>query len=216
MRRMITVGAVVLLGAGLSACATKGQLRQLEATQRAALEGERSQRLAAESELRNALQSTTEDVAALRRDLDQLRDEFGAQISMLEGRLQFAMPVHFDFDDAEVRSADHAALDRFVEVVQAHYQGSYVTVEGFADPAGSTAYNRRLSERRAQAVEAYLLQRGLEDERLRTVGYGEERQVVPGAAARTPGAELNRRVVFVIEGPVREALPGTPVGTEAT
>lgn len=216
MRRLITVGTVVLLGASLSACATKGQLRQLEASQRAALEEERSQRLAAESELRSALHATTEDVAGLRGDLQDLREDFGAQITALEGRLQFAMPVHFDFDRAEIRLDDRAALDRFAEVVREHYRGTFVTVEGFADPAGSVAYNRALSERRAEAVEAYLVDRGLEGDRLRTVGYGSERQVVPGAAAGTPGAELNRRVVFVIEGPVQEALPGRPADAEAT
>ena len=120
------------------------------------------------------------------------------------------LDVDFDFDDTAIDNEDHAVLDRFARVVQEHYRGSNVTIEGFADPAGSAAYNRRLSERRAESVREYLLDQGLSQERLRAVGYGSERQVVPGAAATTPGAELNRRVVFVIEGPVSEPLPGTP------
>ena len=212
MRRLVTTGTVLVLTAGLSsACATKGQLRQLEASQQAALQEERAQRQAAEQELRQTLNAMDADLDALRSDLQELRDEFGAQITALEGNLQFAMPIHFDFDDVAIDSGDHAVLDRFARVVQEHYRGANVTVEGFADPAGSAAYNRRLSERRAQAVREYLLDQGLSQERVRAVGYGSERQVVPGAAATTPGAELNRRVVFVIEGPVSEPLPGTPV-----
>ena len=200
MHRWLKVGSILLVGAGLtSACATKGQLRRVESANQAALEAERSQRIAAEQELRGTLNALDADLDALRDDLEALRSEFGAQITALEGNLRFAMPIHFGFDEADVDAEDHAALDRFASVVQEHYRGSNVTVEGFADPAGSETYNRGLSERRAEAVESYLLQRGLEEDQVRTVGYGETRQVVPGAAASTPGAELNRRVVFVIE-----------------
>lgn len=217
MHRWLRLGTVVLIGAGLtSACATRGQLRRVEAANQAALEAERAQRMSAEQELRGALNALDADLDALRADLEELRTEFGAQITSLQGSLQFAMPIHFAFDDATVNPEAHEALDKFASVVQEHYRGSHVTVEGFADPAGSEAYNRRLSERRAEAVEDYLLQRGLADDLLRTVGYGETRQVVPGAAASTPGAELNRRVVFVIEGPVARPMPGQPVGAEST
>lgn len=218
MRQWLRLGTVVVLGAGLtSACATKGQLRRVEASNQAALEAERAQRIAAEQELRGALNAMDADLDALRADLEELRTEFGAEITSLQGNLRFAMPITFAFDDATVEADDHAALDRFASVVQEHYRGSVVTVEGFADPAGTEAYNRMLSERRAEAVQSYLVDRGLTEDRVRTVGYGESRQVVPGAAASTPGAELNRRVVFVIEGPVGEApIPGQPVGAEST
>lgn len=218
MHRWHRFGTVVLLGAGLtSACATKGQLRRVEASNQAALEAERAQRIAAEQELRGTLNALDADLDALREDLEELRTDFGAQITALEGNLRFAMPIHFGFDDATVEPDAHEALDRFASVVQEHYRGSHVTVEGFADPAGSEAYNRTLSERRAEAVESYLLQRGLSEDHVRTVGYGESRQVVPGAAASTPGAELNRRVVFVIEGPVGSApVEPQPTGAEST
>ena len=84
-------------------------------------------------------------------------------------------------------------------VAQKYYPGSKITVEGFADPAGSTRYNVSLSKRRAEAVRSYLVSKGMTDENLMTVGYGEARQVVRGAERDEPGAEQNRRVVFVIE-----------------
>src|SRR5581483_4747357 len=93
---------------------------------------------------------------------------------------------------------DRAALDRFVKIAQKYYPGSVITVEGFADPAGSVRYNLDLSRRRAEAVKEYLTSQGLTNE-IRTVGYGKTRLVVPNAWGSEPGAEKNRRVVFVIE-----------------
>jgi peptidoglycan-associated lipoprotein len=83
--------------------------------------------------------------------------------------------------------------------VQQYYPGTKVTVEGFADPAGSVRYNLALSKRRADAVRQYLVGQGMPAEALSTVGYGKTRLVVPGAWGDKPGAEQNRRVVFVIE-----------------
>ena len=74
-----------------------------------------------------------------------------------------------------------------------------ISVEGFADPAGSEQYNRALSKRRADAVREFLVAKGLDGTNLKTVGYGETRQVRAGASKDAPGAELNRRVTFVVE-----------------
>ena len=76
-----------------------------------------------------------------------------------------------------------------------------VTVEGVADPAGAIEYNLGLSQRRADAVRGYVTSRGLDASLVRSVGYGESRLVRADASRNMPGAELNRRVVFVIEPP---------------
>ncbi|MGH7447035.1 MAG: OmpA family protein, partial [Longimicrobiales bacterium] len=123
--------------------------------------------------------------------------------------LQFILPVHFGYDDATVRDDATASLARFADVVSRHYTGAIVTIEAFADPAGSAQYNNALSTRRAEAVREYLVQQGITAQ-LRVVGYGEDRQVVPNAAKDDPGAQLNRRVVFVIETP----STGQPIAME--
>jgi outer membrane protein OmpA-like peptidoglycan-associated protein len=56
-----------------------------------------------------------------------------------------------------------------------------------------------LSTRRADAVAAYLAEKGLNTANVRTVGYGESRLVNGKAQKDDPGAEANRRVVFVVE-----------------
>lgn len=202
--RLRVITAVALGAVLMSGCATRGQLRRVET----ALETERTERMAADERLNGQVTSLRTDVDALRRDLEGLRTEFGTRITAMEEGIRFAIPVHFGFDEAEVREQDRTALDRFAQVVQRHYSGSLITIEGFADPVGSVAYNRRLAQRRAEAVRAYLVGQGIPEPQLRAVGYGEARPVVAGAGGTRPGAELNRRVVFVIEtAPATGATP---------
>jgi peptidoglycan-associated lipoprotein len=149
--------------------------------------------------LNSRVDSVAAQVAALRNDLDGLRRDFGAQISMMKDSMKFAMPVHFSFDDATVRQQDQAAIARFAAIAKAYYPDARVTIEGFADPAGSAAYNRDLSMRRAESVRTALVSQGMMDGNLTAIGLGETRLVTPRAMRDDPGAELNRRVVFVIE-----------------
>ncbi len=191
---MIAVGALVV-PVFVTGCATKGFVRKELAAQRTAIDSviamERTERMAGDSSLRGEL-------TQLRADLTSLRDTFNVRITALENGVQFATPVQFAFDDATVRDEDRPLLDRFATVVQKYYPGSKITIEGFADPVGGANYNRRLSQRRADAVKQYLTEKGITGD-IKTVGYGEARPVVPGAGRDEPGAEQNRRVVFVIE-----------------
>ena len=190
--RTLTVCTVGMLT--LSACATRGALRR-------GLENERIARVAADRAQQADIATLRIDVASLRSDLTSLRTEFGAKIAEVAQGLQFALPVHFGYDNATVRQADVAALDRFTSVAAKYYPGAKITVEGFADPAGSSQYNLALSQRRADAVRDYITNRGLDPSLVSTVGYGESRLVLANASRDMPGAELNRRVVFVIETP---------------
>src|SRR5438105_7948398 len=151
-----TIGMIALGTSVLGACATKGFVRT-------AVRDERAARIAGDSAnardingVRSDVATLRTDVASLRNDLTALRTEFGAKITAMEDGLKFAFPVNFAYDDATVREADHAALARFAGVAQKYYNGSVITVEGFADPAGSQRYNLDLSKRRADAVAAYL------------------------------------------------------------
>jgi peptidoglycan-associated lipoprotein len=211
MKSMI---ACLLIAPIATGCATKGALRR-------AIEGEQQARMAADSavmrqaqadaqslrtdldatrnELRTEVSSLRADLNALRSELQGMRTEFGAKISSVEEGMQFILPVHFDFNDSNLRTEAIPALNRFAQVVQRYYPAAKITVEGFADPAGSAAYNRELSMRRAESVRSFLTTNGLDAARLRAIGYGETRQVTPGAQRDELGAELNRRVVFVVE-----------------
>ncbi len=189
-----TTGLCVIAMLSLSACATRGALRR-------GLEEERTARIAADDAQRAELATQRAELASLRSDLAALRTEFGAKIAEVADGLKFTIPVHFAYDDAAVRNADVPALNRFARVVGKHYPGAKVTVEGFADPAGTPTYNLALSKRRADAVRDFISARGVDPILVNAVGYGETRLVNRGAEGDMPGAILNRRVVFVIETP---------------
>src|SRR3546814_12275458 len=95
--------------------------------------------------------------------------------------------------DLTLREQDKPFLNEFASVIREHHPNVLVTVEGFADPAGSAAYNKRLGQRRAEAVREQLVQAGgLRADKVRAVSYGEDanRQVVAGAWG--PEGEANR------------------------
>ena len=202
-------GALTMVG-----CVRSSTFKRTVREQQAALDAERQQRLAADSSYAIELGAVRADVASLRNDLQNLRTEFGAKITAMEGAVKVTFPINFAFDDATVTPEGVAATQRLAQVAQKHFAGAVITVEGFADPAGTQAYNLDLSRRRADNVRAELLSAGLNSENVRAVGYGKTRLVNPGARGDEPGAEANRRVVFVIETKGSEA--GTTVGAPTT
>jgi OOP family OmpA-OmpF porin len=82
----------------------------------------------------------------------------------------------FDFDKAVLRPAGHIALDAFVGKLK-NMSLEVITVVGHTDRLGSEAYNQKLSERRAAAVNAFFVSKGIEPNRIITVGKGEMQPV---------------------------------------
>lgn len=199
MKNVKAVAVMALAVPLMAGCVSNKKFNRTIADVNTSIETERTTRAAADEALQSDVNALRTDVQNLRTELQNLRTEFGAKITAMEEGMKFIFPVNFAFDDATVRPEDVAALDRFARVVQNYYQGSKITVEGFADPAGSMRYNQALSIRRAEAVRAHLTTAGLSPDLIAAIGYGETRQVVQGAERDDPGAEKNRRVVFVVE-----------------
>ena len=77
------------------------------------------------------------------------------------------------------------------------YGGTATVVEGHADSTGAAAYNKQLSQRRADAVRNALIRDyGIAANRLSAVGYGEERPIADNKTAA--GRLSNRRVIAVV------------------
>lgn len=203
MRKTAFMGAMSLAMVAAACGVKQGTVDEQLANLREEMRSEMQagdQQVAADAGRR--IDSLSRRVGALERDLEAFRREFNAQVTQMQGMLRFNVPVHFAFDDATLREDDKPVLDRFAKIVQDHYQTGMVTVEGFADPAGSADYNKRLGMKRAEAVSSYLTGTGgLGAGTVRVVSYGEDtnRQVKPGA--RGPGDEgwENRRVTLVID-----------------
>lgn len=208
-RNALMLGAITPL---FGACVTASAYRRDVARQEAAAADERRARTAADSLQTLDIAAVAIGLEELGQDFQVLRTELGAQISAFATAVSFDLPVTFAFDDATVRDEDRPVLDHFAHVMATYYVGARLTVEGFADPAGSVAYNRVLSQRRADAVREYLIAHGLSATDITAVGYGKTaaRITVPDASGDDAGAEQNRRVTFVLE--TRSAPTAAPEG----
>ncbi len=196
--RLATSAVLSLFVLGLVSCQTGVKPDELDAE----LAKVREEFRAGDDELSGRIDQLNRRVSSLEAEMQSLRNDFNVTMEKAQGMLKFNVPVHFDFDKADVRELDRPVLDRFAEVVKEFYADALVTVEGFADPAGSEAYNTQLGRRRADSVKRYLTTAGgLTADQVRGVSYGEspDRQVVPGA--RGPGVTgiENRRVALVID-----------------
>lgn len=120
-------------------------------------------------------------------------------VGVLGGAERVALPseVLFDLDSDTLTAGAVPALDRVVASILRRRDAA-VTVEGHTDDQGPEAYNQRLSERRAEAVAAYLSAKGVERARITPRGFGEGRPV--GLNDSEIGRRKNRRVEVVIRG----------------
>ena len=104
--------------------------------------------------------------------------------------------IYFDFDRSDLRPEATATLDRKIPLFQAN-PDMRIRIAGHADSRGSDEYNVALSQRRAQAAKAYLVQRGIDQARIDIVGFGEERPAAPNATTEAEHQQ-NRRDEFEI------------------
>jgi outer membrane protein OmpA-like peptidoglycan-associated protein len=105
------------------------------------------------------------------------------------------MLINFDLDSAELTEQARANLNEFAKALQdERLRAATFIVEGYTDASGNERYNDRLSERRAEAVTAFLLANGVSVERVKAVGMGEKNPRVPN-----PYDPVNRRVEMRID-----------------
>ena len=117
------------------------------------------------------------------------------QMSDAEKLAQVGNTVYFGFDSAELTGDAQTTLDRQAAFLNVN-PALVVIVEGHADERGTREYNLALGDRRATAVRDYLLAKGLNAARIRTVSYGKERPGVSGSNEES--WEKNRRAATVL------------------
>ncbi|HEV7349537.1 OmpA family protein [Telluribacter sp.] len=129
------------------------------------------------------------------RELEQKVE--GAKVERVgEGiKMTFDSGLLFAFDSEKVNNETRGNLDKMAEVLR-KYEDTEILIEGHTDGQGTDAYNKRLSNRRAEAVANYLRSANVSKNRLETVGYGENQPVSTNDTEA--GRQQNRRVEVVI------------------
>ena len=120
----------------------------------------------------------------------------GGERALSEAEIRImSQQIYFATNSAHLTNASRALLREKASILQRN-PALTLTLTGHADARGAADYNQRLSERRAAAVQRFLLELGIESERLTSEGRGEEAPAVPGSGERV--WQRNRRVEFVI------------------
>jgi len=105
--------------------------------------------------------------------------------------------VHFEYNKAVISADSYGLLDNLMEIAGKCPDAS-IEIGGHTDSDGSEAYNKRLSQSRASAVKSYLTNKGMSENRLTAVGYGELDPVANNGTKE--GKAKNRRIEFKVKG----------------
>ncbi len=124
------------------------------------------------------------------QDADGCPDEVPVEVKKFTGSIK---GINFRTGRSTIQASSFAVLDEAVTVLK-EYPDLKVEIGGHTDSSGSAKTNQRLSQKRADAVKAYFVGKGIDESRLSAVGYGEAE---PRATNRTrAGRAENRRIEF--------------------
>lgn len=191
----IAVLAASMLAIGLAGCSQYVKKDELNA---------------AVQQLQQKQQDQQQQIDSIKQQMQEQFSKYDTQITAMQGRVSVDTVAHFAFNSSTLNDQDKPALQNFAQTISKYHPNVLITVEGFADPAGSRAYNRKLGMQRAEAVRDFLVQNGVNADQVRAVSYGKDanRQVVKGAS-RDRGAD-NRRASLTVDSTGAGATASAP------
>ena len=115
-----------------------------------------------------------------------------------EGKIEFEGAIHFKVGSSEILKKSYPLLKDIGDIMHDHPEVLKIRVEGHTDNKGNDKKNKELSQVRAEAVVAYLVDHGVEASRMVAQGFGEEKPIADNKTKE--GREENRRVeIHVLE-----------------
>jgi OOP family OmpA-OmpF porin len=124
------------------------------------------------------------------QDDDGCPDEVPAEVKKFTGVVE---GITFKTKSADLTKNSHAVLDKVVNVLT-DFADIKMEISGHTDNIGKAESNKELSQKRADAVRQYLIDKGIKVERLTTVGFGAEKPIADNKTAA--GKAKNRRTEF--------------------
>jgi peptidoglycan-associated lipoprotein len=195
------LGASLLSISLLAGCATKkyvsGEVSKSAATSEKHISDVESQVEQTQTQVREhdrkiqQLDKSTQDAIARAQEAGKLAaGKFNYSVVLSDDKAHFPVNGHKLSKEAEEQ------LDEFVERLKADDKNVFIEIQGHTDSTGSSEYNMRLGQERADAVRLYLSQKGVALNRLSTISYGETQPVDSNKSKA--GRSKNRRVVIVV------------------
>ncbi|MDP9149383.1 MAG: OmpA family protein, partial [Myxococcota bacterium] len=119
-----------------------------------------------------------------------------ANVQLTANEITIKQQIQFALDSAVILPESFGLLTEIADTVIRHSELRRVEVQGHTDNSGTSDHNKLLSEQRAEAVRAWLVQHGVPVDRLVAHGYGQDKPLVPNVTAGNRAR--NRRVQFII------------------
>jgi peptidoglycan-associated lipoprotein len=181
--KILAVTALIASGLSLSACATKGFVKEQVGVVNTRVDSTDSKVAEVDRTSQEALKRAT--------DAGKLAEgKFLYSVVLSDDSVKFPLNKHELSPEAEQRLAD------FANKLKEDNKNVYLEVQGFTDATGDKTYNDELGNARAEAVRKFLAKQGVPLNRIATISYGEEDPVAPND---TPdGRAQNRRVVIQV------------------
>ncbi len=111
-------------------------------------------------------------------------------------RIDITSPVLFDVNKFVIKESSKPILKKAAEELKASKE-AYVVIEAYTDATGPASYNKRLSQKRADAVKKYLSGLGVSTKKVKTIGHGAADPIAPNNTEE--GRRLNRRSILKLE-----------------
>ena len=143
------------------------------------------------------LEEFMEDKQTFVRMEDPVYEELGKIASKFRKSNRAIIPsIYFEFDNYFLKMEDREKLDPLVQSLNKN-PSVRVEIAGHTDNVGDPAQNKRLSYLRANSVASYLIEKGIEKDRIEVRGYGAS-QPIASNDDEEEGRELNRRIEVVV------------------
>ena len=117
----------------------------------------------------------------------------GTRVGLMGCPCDMTVQLQFKSDTADLTPEDQSRLDQTAENLK-HLHWVSGTIEGYTDATHNAEHNQKLSEQRATTVRDYLVSKGVGDNQMKVVGYGESNPIADNSTEE--GRALNRRVVL--------------------
>ena len=143
------------------------------------------------------IQATAKGYETTWTDVTVVAEKNNRVVIQLRKKIELIDKIYFGKDSDVILPKSKPVLDDVIQKIKALGAFKKIVIEGHCSIEGSDEYNMTLSQKRTEAVKAYLVKHGIDAAKLEPIGYGKTRFIAPNDTEEN--RSLNRRVEFILE-----------------